>query len=118
MYASYRDAEMCYGYLDEVHMIEDKYRVWQKSKLEFYKSVWFEGGWTLQALLVPEVVIFLDCQWRVIGTKGYGYPELSLDISYVTGIDKDGLPIPEKQSAAKKMSWISRVKWKIWHIAC
>ncbi|KAL9005604.1 MAG: hypothetical protein Q9188_001607 [Gyalolechia gomerana] len=35
----------------------------------FRQSRWFMGGWTLQELLAPEIVVFYDQNWVEIGTK-------------------------------------------------
>ncbi|CZT14140.1 uncharacterized protein RCC_00113 [Ramularia collo-cygni] len=71
----------------------------------FCVSVWFTRGWTLQELLAPKTVIFLDEQWRHLGHKSstvglmepdsqapipfgrLGWP-LNKWISKATGIDK------------------------------
>lgn len=34
------------------------------------RSKWFKRGWTLQELIAPAKVIFLDQNWKVIGHKG------------------------------------------------
>jgi hypothetical protein len=45
-------------------------------------SVWFSRGWTLQELLAPPHVTFVDASWRRIGSK----LELALQLSRITGI--------------------------------
>ncbi|KJX97208.1 hypothetical protein TI39_contig530g00002 [Zymoseptoria brevis] len=60
-------------------------------------SVWFRRGWTLQELLAPPIVLFLDQEWNVIGQKNstgqprgtYGGtlgPLLNQQIASITGI--------------------------------
>ena len=49
---------------------------------ELKKSSWFTRGWTLQELLAPSYVLFLDNGWSILGTKG----SLAKHIVAVTGI--------------------------------
>lgn len=35
----------------------------------FSDSRWFRRGWTLQELIAPTVVVFLSCDWEIIGLK-------------------------------------------------
>ena len=105
MYSWYERAGECYAYLSDV--------VWkpqdiEASKKEFSRSVWFTRGWTLQELLAPSSVLFLDRQWRYFGTM----KDLSTEISAATGIKyehlrpKDGAWYPI--CIAEKMSWASK----------
>lgn len=101
MYRWYSEAGECYAYLSDV--------VWdfqdtEASKEALRKSVWFTRGWTLQELLAPENVIFLDNGWIWFGTKD----ELSREISAVTGITFFSMNYPLFASVAQKMSWLSR----------
>lgn len=54
MYQWYRDAAVCYVFLEDVqgHDIAD-----------FVQSNWFTRGWTLQELLAPTYVVFYDASW-------------------------------------------------------
>jgi len=49
MYAWYRDTDVCYAYLHDVH-----------NKAEFQNSRWFSRGWTVQELFAPADVVFYD----------------------------------------------------------
>ncbi|KAL5356352.1 hypothetical protein BJX96DRAFT_171539 [Aspergillus floccosus] len=49
MYRWYQDAEICYAYLADV-----------PPRKSFTESRWFTRGWTLQELIAPSKVIFLD----------------------------------------------------------
>ncbi|KAI4260470.1 MAG: hypothetical protein L6R42_004048 [Xanthoria sp. 1 TBL-2021] len=85
MYAWYRNAHHCYAHLSDVWS-EDDVRVNELSQTtldQIKKSQWFTRGWTLQELLAPRVVYFIDHDWKYLGTK----EDLVQDISEVTGID-------------------------------
>ncbi|CAH0026796.1 unnamed protein product [Clonostachys rhizophaga] len=58
MYTWYEEAKVCYAYLADVSSPE-----------EITESKWFTRGWTLQELIAPLVVIFLDQNWRELGNK-------------------------------------------------
>lgn len=62
MYYWYQEAEICYAYLADV-----------PSKRQFADSRWFTRGWTLQELIAPSTVIFLDEIWCKLGTKADMY---------------------------------------------
>ncbi|KAF5340124.1 hypothetical protein D9758_013180 [Tetrapyrgos nigripes] len=65
MYQYYEDAVACYVYLCDVS-IEFHPR---NPKSTFKDSRWFKRGWTLQELLAPWNVVFLDKDWFRIGTR-------------------------------------------------
>ncbi|PIB00559.1 Vegetative incompatibility protein HET-E-1 [Cercospora beticola] len=78
MFDWYHNAEMCIAYLADVsndiesqkpdaHQVDGK-----NSNVEehFAQSEWFRRGWTLQELLAPPTVIFVDRTWKIIGNKG------------------------------------------------
>lgn len=101
MYHWYHGAGECYAYLADV--------VWDfqnvgASKMKFMESKWFTRGWTLQELLAPSTIIFLDGQWRAFGTRGM----LSAEISAATGITQEHLDVWSGACIATKMSWVSR----------
>lgn len=63
MYRYYEQAEECYVYLSDVD--EGQGLEWK----EFRESEWFTRGWTLQELLAPCLVIFVNSSWTVLGHK-------------------------------------------------
>ncbi|KAH8199029.1 hypothetical protein TruAng_006815 [Truncatella angustata] len=70
MFKWYEAAAVCYAYLgDAIDSFED--------------CKWFTRGWTLQELLAPKFVQFLNRDWHVLGTRD----SKALDISLITGID-------------------------------
>jgi hypothetical protein len=81
MYRWYQEAEECYAYLADVPP-NSVNRATGVIGPEFRKSRWFTRGWTLQELIAPLSVIFLDGEWQEIGTKS----NLQRDISEITGI--------------------------------
>jgi hypothetical protein len=102
MYRWYRLADVCYAYLADVPSDGGQDATIQSIQ----KSRWFTRGWTLQELIAPQSLIFLDNQWRDIGTK----QSLGSLISEITFIDEEILRNAEnltKFSVAQKISWAS-----------
>jgi ankyrin repeat protein len=105
MYRWYNEAEECYAYLADVpHSPVDQ--VTGVTGPEFRESRWFTRGWTLQELIAPVSVIFLDGEWQGIGTKS----SLQREISEITGIPGNFLLGDDLRHAsiAQRMSWASR----------
>ncbi|KAK4495101.1 hypothetical protein PRZ48_013428 [Zasmidium cellare] len=72
----------------------------------FSKSRWFTRGWTLQELLAPKDVLFLDRNLAKIGPMGL----LAYEIAKITGIDRQYLVNHKafhRASVACRMSWAS-----------
>jgi hypothetical protein len=94
MYHWYQESGVCYAYLADVpsNAVDDK----------FAKSKWFTRGWTLQELIAPSTVIFLDQEWQKMGTKS----SRQRIISEITGIPANILlgGDLERTSVAQKMS--------------
>ncbi|KAK4503236.1 hypothetical protein PRZ48_006664 [Zasmidium cellare] len=131
MFSYYRDAGLCLVYLPDVcaHPNDSKSAARSIGE-QFAASSWFTRGWTLQELLAPKKVVFLDSQWRVIGHKGHFPPcnskdqtsqcysdaytqSLALDttISRITKIDPHYLYDPNQityASIAQRMSWAAK----------
>jgi hypothetical protein len=74
----------------------------------FRASKWFTRGWTLQELLAPYTLYFIDRDWKgILGEK----KKLSKVISEVTGIDRGALESLLEithHSIAERMSWTSQ----------
>ncbi|KAK2601949.1 hypothetical protein QQS21_004462 [Conoideocrella luteorostrata] len=94
MYLWYQKARRCYAYLADV-----------SSSSALDTSNWFTRGWTLQELLAPSEVLFLDKSWKEMGTK----TSLCQRISCRTRIPENILSGDnvEKASIAQRMSWAS-----------
>lgn len=98
MFNWYHQAERCYAHLADV-----------PSKSTFKESEWFTRGWTLQELLAPSDIHFVDENWDFIGTK----MSQQQDISNCTGIPVSilcGDDDLETASIAQRLSWASKRK--------
>lgn len=100
MYAFYRNAEICYVFLEDVPGSDPNFPLDQ-----FVAARWFTRGWCLQELIAPCNVEFYAADWTEIGTK----------LSLCDVIEKT-TAIPESVliggglahcSIAQKMSWAS-----------
>lgn len=60
MYSWYGAAVMCIVYLHDYE---------RNTRGKLSAAAWFHRGWTLQELLAPSIVEFLDRSWRVVGHK-------------------------------------------------
>jgi hypothetical protein len=99
MFRWYRDAQVCYAYLGDVPGTRDDHYAADSA---FRHSKWFTRGWTLQELLAPKTVVFLDQNWVDVGTKR----SLAGLVSDITGIrDLFGF---EETCVAQKMSWAAK----------
>jgi Heterokaryon incompatibility protein (HET) len=78
MYQWYQDAMACYAYLND-GPAGNEAAVHQAMR----KSEWFTRGWTLQELVGPGYIIFVDKDWT--GTLGDGRTLADL-LSEITGI--------------------------------
>ncbi|KAG4434908.1 hypothetical protein IFR05_009606 [Cadophora sp. M221] len=92
MFKWYERARLCYAYLSDV---DEKLN--DPTQLE--RSAWFMRGWTLQELLAPTIVIFVDRHWSDIGSKR----SLGDCLSRITGI-RDMWDC-RSCCIAEKMSW-------------
>lgn len=108
MFKWYRRSRVCFAYLSSVDAGSGK-----AQEQQFRESPWFTRGWTLQELIAPGRVYFLDCRWNIIG----GRNELAAEISAITGIDELYLKLHKGRprrlaevSVATKMSWASERK--------
>ncbi|KAK7464404.1 hypothetical protein VKT23_006568 [Stygiomarasmius scandens] len=109
MYQYYLDAEVCYVYLSDFQLkdIQEK-ESYLDPKSEFRHCRWFSRGWTLQELLAPAYVVFLDHGWEKIGTK-YSLRDV---ISAITSIPCRVLEDGDvgRFSIAQRMSWAAKRK--------
>ncbi|KAK0719153.1 heterokaryon incompatibility protein-domain-containing protein, partial [Lasiosphaeris hirsuta] len=95
MFAWYQGAAVCYAFLADVGA---------GGGGTLAGSRWFTRGWTLQELIAPAVVVFLDGAWREVGTKS----SLVGELAAITGVD-EGVLVPrgvlDACSVAQRMSW-------------
>ena len=86
MFQWYHHSTLCYAYLADFNLelswkdgkLPRSDKVWMKRVSkdvdsidvgQFAASYYFTRGWTLQEMLAPCSLIFLDCKWRAIGDK-------------------------------------------------
>ncbi|RYP09478.1 hypothetical protein DL765_008428 [Monosporascus sp. GIB2] len=108
MYRWYQEATVCYAYLADVPH-DPQHQLSGLTGPEFSQSKWFCRGWTLQELIAPPDVIFLDKEWKEIGSKS----TLRESVSRITGIPVDILTRNydlERVSVAQRMSWAAERK--------
>ncbi|KAI0424157.1 HET-domain-containing protein [Xylaria sp. FL1042] len=111
MYRWYKEAQICYAYLEDVtwsfgSQLDDT-TVNQGLPDSFLSSRWFSRGWTLQELISPPVLVFYSSEWSEIGSKN----TLRNTITKITGIPRDALEgFSGGYSVAQKMSWASKRK--------
>ena len=98
MYRWYQDAVVCFAYLVDVDSDV-------RSEIDLLTCRWLTRSWTLQELLAPKFLVFLDKHWREIGTKS----DLCGMISEMTDIPEHILLGGDLRGAsvAQKMSWAS-----------
>ncbi|KAI0874365.1 heterokaryon incompatibility protein-domain-containing protein [Hypoxylon argillaceum] len=100
MFKWYENAEVCYAFLRDVRATGDP----SNPESSFWKSRWFQRGWTLQELIAPRHVQFYDACWTLIGTKRY----LASAIVCITRIPRIfllGISPLSNASVAQRMSW-------------
>ncbi|SCO30830.1 related to beta transducin-like protein [Fusarium fujikuroi] len=78
MFRWYQNAGVCYAYLSDVGFVSPSEATDLDSSMnnlrtavrnEFIGAKWFTRGWTLQELLAPHYLIFVDRQWHHMGTR-------------------------------------------------
>jgi hypothetical protein len=73
MFSYYARAKECYAFLIDVDISAvEEYR--EDLVKSFRDSKWFTRGWTLQELIAPGLVLFLNSTWQLIGRKGRAGP--------------------------------------------
>ena len=105
MFRWYKDATLCYAYLDDVSVYDARSDDWFSND-ELAKSRWFTRGWTLQELIAPKNIVFYGKDWISVGQKALCCAKQER----ITGISANvlaGTDAVEDQSIAKRMSWMS-----------
>ncbi|KAJ9148904.1 Ankyrin [Pleurostoma richardsiae] len=135
MFRWYREAAVCYAFLDDVDDgLQNPFRAPAKEanaagagvdheERDLVQSIrssrWFTRGWTLQELIAPSNVYFYSRSWNLLGSRlgddmsgplspVARFPEL---LSEITGIDSDvlaGFVVLEDLSVANRMKWAAR----------
>ena len=114
MFRWYKEATLCYVYLEDFSLLRPDVKWWDSDTLaaeqlgnRLKPCKWFTRGWTLQELIAPPVVEFYDTHWVRFGTR----MSLQMVISALTRI-----PVPmltaskalQDYNVAVRMSWASR----------
>lgn len=106
MWEWYAKAKECYAYLTDVMSSHLSNPLNAAPKRP---SEWFSRGWTLQELLAPRNVVFLDHHWRIIGFKTDIH--ILEEVSLITSVPIACLESPfllQTACVAQKLSWASR----------
>lgn len=128
MFEWYRNARVCFVYLEDVTKDslaeagsdggDPPTSHFQPSIMaQFHGSRWFTRGWTLQELIAPFSLIFFSREWAWLGTKA----DFVSEIASMTGIDSKYLlparrpqmheaPLFLEANIATRMSWAARRK--------
>jgi hypothetical protein len=96
MFRWYQLAKFCYAFLEDYDLTTDR------ASLAHCK--WFTRGWTLQELIAPSHVFFMDRNWQQFGSRY----TLSPEISAITHINLEVLQdITRLRTvpAGRRMSW-------------
>lgn len=123
MFAWYKNAVVCYVYLDDIDLFDpirmgdmdfamgDPKRFWTLSidlisEKDLSRARWFTRGWTLQELIAPKNVVFYIKGWNYVGNK----MSMKEKLSRITGIDEHTLLTQnlEAVSVARRMSWAAK----------
>ena len=100
MFHYYALADVCFVYLRDVS-------AGPGYETAFRASVWHTRGWTLQELLAPHVVVFVDAAWAPLGTK-MGLAYLLEEVTRIpAGVLRFKWDIAEV-CVARRMSWAAR----------
>lgn len=100
MFELYSKSARCYAFLRDVPADDDT----RAENSWFRKSEWFRRGWTLQELIAPRDLVFLNQTWTTIDSK----TSLADIVQFVTNISHSvlsGHDSLEDICAAQKMSW-------------
>lgn len=112
MFRWYQDAGICYAYLSDLLLphSKDEEDVTDRAdprlkalERSFCNAVWFTRGWTLQELLAPDYLVFVDQQWRCIGLR----EAWAKEIETASRIKAEHLRNFQSCSLAMKLSWAS-----------
>jgi hypothetical protein len=108
MFEWYSNSVLCYAYLDDV-ITEETLANHAMENSSFRASKWWTRGWTLQELIAPGSVLFVDQNWKPIETRN----RLAWLVGEITSIEIEVLRDDynwrnHRTSVAQKMSWAAR----------
>jgi hypothetical protein len=99
MFRWYKESMICYVYLEDVDRGKKKFL-----ETSFSRARWFTRGWTLQELIAPTSLLFVDKNWLEITDKNNGQEQ----IERATGIDPEKLRKFHECSIRERFSWASQ----------
>ncbi|KAI0635355.1 heterokaryon incompatibility protein-domain-containing protein [Trametes polyzona] len=99
----YARADVCYAYLHDVDTRENP----RTAGSRFRRSRWFTRGWTLQELIFPRAVVFLSCEWEMLGDKRSLCREIEETAGIAAPVLTGELGV-QSVSVAARMSWAAR----------
>jgi hypothetical protein len=102
MFDWYQNAIICYAHLSDVKKSETE----TVTDTEFESSQWFTRGWTLQEMIAPKVLVFLDREWEYIGARG-SHEAIIAKAANIAGrrIKNFEEGLGKQVSVAEKLSW-------------
>ncbi|KAJ6190723.1 HET domain protein [Penicillium mononematosum] len=98
MFRWYKESMICYVYLEDVDRGKKNFLA------SFSRARWFTRGWTLQELIAPTSLLFVDKNWLEIIDKNNGQEH----IERATGIDPEKLRKFHECSIRERFSWASQ----------
>ncbi|KAM3539974.1 hypothetical protein ARSEF1564_007087 [Beauveria bassiana] len=116
MFRWYRDAAVCYAHLADVCLGASADPTGSSPEYDrndlgsrLARSRWFTRGWTLQELVAPRHLRFVDCDWKHIGTRENWAREIEWTCDIGTGQLVNFEPENTRSSSlAMRLSWASR----------
>ncbi|KAK4171432.1 putative vegetative incompatibility protein HET-E-1 [Triangularia setosa] len=103
MFRWYEEAQVCYAFLEDVSPCYRSDGKSRPSNSELAGSRWFTRGWTLQELLAPPFLAFLDSSWNIVGSR----ETRALAVTYATKMQQKDIQNFRTCSVATKLSWAS-----------
>lgn len=107
MFVWYQEAVYCVAILEDYeHPVGESSSQFRPSEDAFVQCRWFTRGWTLQELLAPGRLFFVDMNWVSLGPRF----EVLDSVSAASGIDAMYLQNGgwQKANIAKRLSWAAK----------
>jgi len=102
MYRWYQKSAMCYVVLEDLFTYQAS-----TTLADLQKCKWFTRAWTLQELIAPRAVVFVNFDWVEVGRKlEVRFCRKIINITRIDGDTLTGLS-PKRLSIATRMSWAS-----------
>lgn len=82
MFNWYKQAHICYAYLNDVKVEDAEFASFDRSYLQGAR--WFTRGWCLQELIAPKDIVFFARFWKRLGRKS----DMTTALADITTIDE------------------------------